>query len=79
MFGKLTKKIKVGSILLSEWSNKAIVAGKSVELPNVTISRLYLSKQKEWKHGYQFRIEDLDKIYEAIDKYRRNEYEVISK
>ena len=45
--GELIKKLKVGSILLSEWTNEAKVNGEILELPNITITRLYKDKYKK--------------------------------
>ena len=77
--GRQTKKVKVGSILLTEWLNEAHAEGRDVLMKNITINRLYKSKETgKYAYGSQFREVDLPHIAEAIHKYNNGECEVIN-
>ena len=72
----LIHRVKAGGIVLSVWENEAIVNGKEVTIPNITISRVYLDKKSNnWKYTANFRETDMDNIKKAIDGYKNEDYE----
>lgn len=67
--GKLKHRVKVGSIVLSEWEN-----GEEEVYTSIRICRVY-SKNGKWGFSSDLRKDDLLRVKEAIDKYRREEYD----
>lgn len=80
MGGNLKNKIKVGSVVFSIWDNEAVVDGKIMIIPNITINKLYLrGKNKEgkniWGYTTNFDEKDIPNIMEAIERHKRGEYD----
>ncbi len=72
---KPKNRIKIGSIVLSVWENEANVGGNVVLIPNITIMRVYVDKNKKSNFTSNFREKDIDDIVKVIEKYKEGTFD----